>query len=311
MKSKYLAIAGAVTLLGLSACGGVGSGKSIDDIGARSEADTLSTYYGELYALNYWQDAYGDTTLRADEARKSYLEGVKKGLDLAKDNSNYNEGVMLGVQLAQQMAQFEKDYGVRLKPELLLNGLAYGMQNDSITDQGKVQQEVNMIMTRLGNAKDARDREAAGKALAAYASKNQYSCISPILYQREANGGEGELLKRGDRLGLSFKATDASGRMIPGATNRVVTVGRELHQPPYVAALLAMRPMETSQFATSAFEVYGLRCAQAGFSPDDIILFTITTGKLISKGETASEAPESEEAGTTPAQAKTISPAGK
>lgn len=274
---RRLLIAAGVCAVALTSCGGAGEGKSLDDISGATMADSLSFYYGQLYARDYWLAAGRDTTFATDKARTEYIKGLRKGLSMMSGDKAYDEGLVLGMQLAMNMRQFEETYGVKLSDGVMANSVAYGLRNDSTVDSMEVQRQIGQLMTVLEREKDAREQAAADKELAATAKSLGMKALNEHLYGKVINAGKGARLAKGTVVDVKIDMTAADSRKpldIPMPSQ--IEVGTQFANMPVGQALMSMTPGETAQFATTGHALFGPRCAQMRIEPTQVVLIDIT-----------------------------------
>lgn len=101
-------------------------GKSLNEMGQISLADSLLYYTGQLKAYEYLREAMNDTALRSTEARIRFLKGVRHGYDDMQGNDTaYNLGIRYGVRLAVRGKHFENEFGFTFDKDVLFRSMAY------------------------------------------------------------------------------------------------------------------------------------------------------------------------------------------
>ncbi len=256
-KMKILTFA--VGLLCFGACSGPGDGKPLSDYSGASQADSLSYFYGAMYADNYWRMSANDSAAKAEAARKKYLEGVAKGIGLGSDDKQYNEGLLVGLQFATGMKELEDELGVRLDKDIILNAMAYGLESDSTIDAAAMQQGLQKILQALGEKKDKKDAAEAG------------------LYGKTLKPGAGPLLKEDDVVKVDMSMASLSGKEVAFPMPSELRVGTEFKGSPLGEALTKIHAQESVELYVSAFSMFGRNCGRMGFEPNDVIKVSLTT----------------------------------
>ncbi|MDE7108871.1 MAG: hypothetical protein K2O49_02730, partial [Muribaculaceae bacterium] len=181
MKFKsFLTIAASGLLL--AACSG-NQGKSLDQIKDATPGDSLVYFFGEINGSQYLTMAQSDSTFATDAAKRSYVNGVKAGLNSFNPNDEaFNRGMHLGLQMARNISEFKKDYDVQLNKEVFIQGLVEILNSDSVKNMSDVQNAFNRIMTDFSNRKESIDKEAAAAALSKEAAKMKLAKVTDGLY---------------------------------------------------------------------------------------------------------------------------------
>lgn len=273
----------AIASMGLmSACSGNSSSdnkvRPISDYKNMTSGDSVAYYIGQASALDYWRIAETDTAMQTRESRDQFLKGMRAGLEGVRDNDAYNEGYYMGVQMAMQMKEFSEDFNTSYNKEILINSYTDGLKSDTILDAGKLQQEYTELVNSLNARKEAADKAEAESKLKDEAKKLKLQAINAALYAKAGKGGEGNLLKAGDKIGISITIKDASGKDIDRRDQPEVEVGK-MYAGPIAEALLTMKEGETRTFYTYASALLGRYYQRYGLKGKDIISFTIATSK--------------------------------
>lgn len=276
----------AVVLLG-SCSGADTEGKPLSDYKNATQSDSLSYYYGEMFASQFWQMNANDSDATSQAARKQYLEGVAKGLALGGKDKAYSEGVLAGLQIALGTREVEKELGVKVNTEMVQSGLARGLRSDSAVDVSKSQMEMQRIIQVLGEKKDKENNAKAEKALKAAASKAGMKQMAPQMYGKVVKAGTGPVLKQGDAVKVKISMTDSKGKDVAGQMPDVIHVGTEFANLPLGAVIEKMHAEESLDLLTSAMAIFGPNCSRLNMNPEDIISVKISTLGL----DTSSPAP--------------------
>ncbi len=269
-------LAPAATAILLASCGGPGEGKSMEEIPSLSQTDSIFYYFGELRANEYWQDAKRDSTLATRESRDEFMRGIQAGIDMAKSGKDaYNMGVFTGITIAMNFVEYEKQYEQKPNKEITLQGMAYGLRNDSIVNATEVQQAYYDLLTRLNAQKEEADKQKAGEALTAEAAKRKMQKINPNLYAKMVKAGNGAQIKKGDKVNVDFKLLKADGSDFGFPSPPQLEPGSSILPVLVTEALESMKVGETKQFITSAVGIFGATASKMGLDPKELILFTI------------------------------------
>lgn len=266
----------AVTL-GFAACGGPGNGKSLEEANPKTTADSLSYFYGQLYAANYWQQSKGDTTFLTESARAAYLKGLEKGINMSSDDEAYNEGLLVGLQLAMNCRSFNKQYDIEINKDLLVQSMAYGLRSDSTVDEASSNKALGEIMDRVEREKMQRDLKEVSAVIAPEAKKLGMKEVNDQLFSKVDKPGT-VTLKKGDLVDCSIVISVDGNQMdlpMPSET----TIGQDFNPTsPIAQAISTMKGGETATFATSGLALFGPRSEQRGVKKDQMIKMVITLG---------------------------------
>lgn len=272
IKAIFAASACALTLM---ACGGPGEGKSLSEIKNATETDSLFYYFGQIRANDYWQQAHMDSTFKSEEARSAYLKGLQEGINLGKEGEvAYNRGLLEGLNLSMNCEEFQKEYKQKPNKNIVVESIAYGLRNDSIVNASEAQAAFYQIMGRLNEQKLELDKAASQQSLKKTAASKKMEAVNDDLYEKVIKAGNGEMVKRNDKLNLSVEFKKLNGSDLGFPAPEELEVNSSLPEP-LINALLKMKVGEKAEFASTALAFFGQRCAQRGLEPADVILFTI------------------------------------
>lgn len=287
MKPIRLILA-ATAILALTACSsGPGEGKTLEETNPRTQADSLSYYFGAMYADNYWRTYANDSSATSSEARKQYLDGVGKGISLGEDRQ-YLEGVMTGIQFVLGIQDLEKDLGVKLDKNRILDALAYGLRNDSAVDGASNQQALQQILQAIGEKKDREDKKTGDEAVAKAAAKAGMKKMGDGIYGKVTKPGQGALLKAGDAVKALMTVTPVSGKTVNIPMPEVIQVGSMFRDTSLGPVIETLHANESVELMTSAIALFGNQCTRMGLDPTEVVKITLTTDGL-AKSETPSD----------------------
>lgn len=274
---KILGLCAAPLLL-LAACGDSSDSanvRTLEDYKDATPADSLIYYYGQLQADSYWQYARRDTSLNTRESRDEFIRGLKAGLDAAKENDAYNQGLYTGIQLAMEMKEMHDEFDINFNNTILVNAIADGLINDSIIDAGEANAHFREITASFQQKREEAERTKATEALAEAAKKNGWTKINDDLYAGKASApGAGATLTKGDQIALSMSMKKFNGEEIDRVTDRTVNVG-EVYAGAVAQALLTLKYGESRIFYSNAISVYGNYARRYGLKPTDILVITL------------------------------------
>ena len=282
--------AGAALLL-LASCSGDkkdGEMRTLADYDNVTTADSLLYYFGQLRSVDYWQYAHSDTVLETRASRDEYLKGLRAGMDAARDNEAYNQGLYVGVQLAMNMKEFAEDYNVKFNRAIVMNAIEDGLKNDSAVNAGEANRNFRMVLDELNRQKEENDRATAASTLSEAARAGKWSKISDNLYGGLVKTqGTGAQVKEGDFIGFEMQVATTDGADVDRRKQDRVKVGRMLPEP-VVEALKTMKVGETRTFYTTGPAMFGRMMSRYNLKPAQLLTLTLTV--------TPATAPKAEEA---------------
>lgn len=275
MKIKsFLSIA--ATGLLLAACSG-NQGKSLDQIKDATPGDSLVYFFGEINGSQYLTMAQSDSTFATDAAKRSYVNGVKAGLNSFNPNDeSFNRGMHLGLQMARNISEFKKDYDVQLNKEVFIQGLVEVLYSDSVKNMSDVQNAFNRIMTDFSNRKETMDKEAAASALSKEAAKMKLAKVADGLYGGPTDKKDGQQLKDGDDVIAKFELKTVAGKALDIPLPTSLKIGARNLPDQISDALKTLKSGETGKFITTANDLFGRRSEQFNLSAKDVIVMDIT-----------------------------------
>lgn len=275
--SKTIVAAGAACLM-LASCSGEKSGESgrtIADYGEMTTADSLLYYFGQLRAADYWQFAKSDSVLSTRQSRDEYLKGLRAGLDAARSDDAYNQGLYVGIQLAMNMKEFSDEYGVDLNRKIVYNAIEDGLANDSAVNTVDANRMFRKVLETLNVEKEAKDRETAMATLSEAAKAGKWQKISDNLYGGLVKTpGEGAVVKDGDYVGVEVEINDTDGHEIDRRSMERTRVGQSFPGP-VSEAISKMKIGETRTFYTTAPAMFGRLMARYNLKPSQVLTFTV------------------------------------
>lgn len=281
MKYIRLSVLAAGISVALASCGGPGEGKKLSEISGATTADSLSYYYGEMYADNYWRMSANDSVALSESARRQYLKGVEKGLGIGADDKAYSEGLLTGLQFALGIKEIEKEMGVKLNRDVIMQAMACGLRSDTAVDINRTQMELQKILQRIGDARDRRNEAAASEALQSVAKKARMTLLCDGVYAKIKAPGEGVCLKDGDHVKVEMTMTTSDGRDVSIPLPTEIMVGNEFHGTPVSDALLKLKPGEDVKLAVSANSLFGSNVVRMNLEPEDVVYIQIKVGEIL------------------------------
>lgn len=275
--SKSLLAAGAAILL-LASCSNEKKGennRSLADYGEITTPDSLLYYFGQLRAADYWQFAKSDSVLSSRQSRDEYLKGLRAGLDAAKDNDAYNQGLYVGIQLAMNMKEFSEEYGVDLNRKIVYSAIEDGLLNDSAVNTAEANRMFRQVLERLNMRKEENDRATAIATLSEAAKAGKWNKISDTLYGGLIKTpGEGPVVKEGDFVGVELEVNDTDGKEIDRRSMERIKVGQSFPGP-VTEAISTMNIGEIRSFYTTGPAMFGRLSSRYNVKPTQILTFTV------------------------------------
>ncbi len=264
----------------LSSCG-TPQGKRLDEISDASSGDTLLYYFGQIQASQYWKQAESDSSLYSKEARDNYLSGLRTALKLIGDDESYNAGIVAGVRMASNIRQFSSDYGIKLNPEVLLQSIAYGLEEDPLPGDDTNNEDFYRLLGQLQQSRNKADKENAKTALKEAAAQMKMTQLDSNLYYSVETKGIGAPLENDLTVEAEIHFSHDGRQVIVPLPSRI-KVGATSNPPVLNKALLSMTEKETANFITTAHAIFGNRCGQHHLKPKDIVRFNIKLGRILS-----------------------------
>lgn len=267
--------------IGLTGCGGSGSGKDVAELGNATRSDSLSNLFGQTYAEDYWRMAQADSASFAGaKAKDDYRRGIEKGLELAGGSEAYIQGLKAGIEVMSYSRQrLEKDFDVKIDPKAMLAGLDYGLKSDSAVNVEEVQQLLNELQTRLNIEKAKRERAESEVALNAYLASHEAGQRVDNFYIKVLSRGEGEPLAEGTVMNVDVAVANAvDGKLLPVSLPRQFRVGSTINGIQAKTLLGDVRAGERVEVTTSGLDFFGNRCARYDVDPAAVIKVMISVG---------------------------------
>lgn len=280
-KTVYTILASALLL---TSCG-PDKGRELSDMSDPTTADSLLYYYAQLRAHEYWDEAENDTSLRSEEARRQFLDGLRTGMEAIKSSGKddvYNEGVRLGIRMATNMQNLANLYGLDLDKEVMLESFENGLASQKEFPVTDYQNEFYRLLGVLKKQEIKREKEQSHVTLIEEARKRHMSKIADNLYYAVIRKGSGPYAHNGDALYVSIIYQRADGEDLGMPSPEMVTIGAP--GVPFVLNEAYSRLTEgsTIAFATTAEAVFGSRTEIMGLRQSDVIVITITLNDIVS-----------------------------
>lgn len=274
----------------LVACGkkGVSSMKEISSLSDFSDyedltaADTMMYYFGQMQAVNFWQDAESDTMLRSEAARKAFMEGFRAAMAIDTDDSAYNKGLQLGLRLALRLREFNQRYGTDFSEEVLAASLQNFLKNNNVVDSlAEAQKGFYAIKDRFEYNTAKKEVENAKGMLAKYGKEKGFKMISDTLYGVDLTPGSGSLIREGDRIAVEVSVSTLTGKeVVTRQFPDSITLGEGRVPPVVREAIYTMKNGQTCQFMTTPRTLLGKRYNNVYHLPsDEPLIFTVKAGQ--------------------------------
>ena len=260
-------------------------GRELSDYNNASTGDSLLYYFLQLKALEYWNNAVRDTTLRSPEQREKFLRGVEKGISLVTDDDNYNKGLRLGVRLANNLRDFEKKYEVDLNDEIMIASLRNGLAEGNDPPGMNEQREFYRLLDKMKNELKKRKRADADKALSEESAKRGMKAANEKLYYKYIRQGQGEYAKPGDLISIALDYENVNGDNLGLPSPITVTVGAEEVPKVMDAAYQMLNRGAIATFATTAYSLFGSRTGNMGLEDNDIVFVSMILNDIITPSD--------------------------
>lgn len=269
-----------LTAAGSVSCG-PDRGKSLNEMGHVSLADSMLYYTGQLKAYEYLREAMNDTALRSTEARIRFLQGVRQGYDDMQGNdSAYNLGIRYGVRMAVRGKHFENEFGFTFDKDILFQSMAYALLQEKDIDELAVQDKLYDVLHKLQAQQAGSVHRQAHQAVRAEAAKLGMKRLEDGLYYKELTPGAGPSATTGSVLSLQVNYSRPDGESLGMSSPQEVTVGNHETAPVLNEIYCRMRQGEHARFLTPAFRLYGNRCEFIGLKPADPVLIDIQVFRI-------------------------------
>lgn len=208
MKIKVLALSAMSAVL-LASCSGSSDKCALTD--KSTPVDSLSYTFGQMAGMQRAVTFEQDSTLKSDKAKGAFNEGFNDGFKLLKgDNEAYNQGLLLGLQLAMQMQDMNKNNGVQLNRDLVLNGF-----NTTVPDSVDPR-EYQKIQEKAGRLFSAVMGEKVKGKVEELAKKGKYQNKENVYYIVN-RPGKGANLTNGQQAVIRFNIMDKDHKeLVPG-----------------------------------------------------------------------------------------------
>ncbi len=294
MKLKLFTAGAVASLLLFASCdGGNVTGKDIKEAGVSNTTDSASYYEGFAAAYMYQQWAQQDTTLKTDAGRADFIKGMRAAMALVDGKSDaYISGLATGVQMGMNNREIKDFLELNVNNNLLVTGLAYALQNDSImNDPQMLMQPFQTLIQRVTQEKLHEYHVAAVKEMASLAKKG-YVARGEDMMAKVSQPGSGDALKEGDRVQVKLQLKEMNGKAVNLPLPEEVVVGRSFgFDSPMSKAIATMKLGETATFAFPAVDMFHERTKQQGFDKNSVLLFEVSAISLVSSEPANNAAP--------------------
>lgn len=279
MKLTHVVMAGACALLILPACNN-DKGKPISQLNGLNTGDSISYYLGESLAGQYYQYAHQDSTLGGQAARGEFLEGFLDAQEMANSDSEaYKRGFMMGVQSIGMFSQMQKNWDVKINPNYLRQGFNYASKSDSVIDQSKAQQALNIIGARMEAKRRAQSEADAKNAVNEAAKKlgGFKDMGENVMMKITKTVASGENFKNGDAVEFAMLVKNAKGEDVSMLSNPKAQgeIGKNFPvESAMTKVIMSMKPGEEATLLIPSELLLGGRADQFGYTSKDV--FTVT-----------------------------------
>lgn len=273
----------AILLFQMAACHS-DQGRPISEMTDMNAVDSMIYYYGQMRAHDFARLATADTFLRQPENKEAYLKGLRDGFKLIEgDDEAYNLGARAGLSIALAAKRFERQYDAKPDHKLLLRSIEYGIYNqDSLRDlELSDQKKLSTLLRKLSIQQRQNDIKAAQEAVAQAAKKLGMTRVGPSLYSRMLKKSDGVQISKGMTIVADVDYSRLDGNDLGMPNPEELTVGSEGMPDVMTRAYSSLCDKESAEFITSAYEIFGERCAIIDLDPEDVILIKISINDCI------------------------------
>jgi FKBP-type peptidyl-prolyl cis-trans isomerase len=199
----------ALAPLAAAPTGGAPAAKSITEAAPKTQADSISYYFGTQISEYYDSMCEDDPSLKTPGAKQEFLKAFNDAISQLEDKTNaYITGYNAGVQVLLKGVQLDKYFDIHLNPGMVGYGIAYALSDN--TDRTKIQSEGMQYLDNIFSAEPniyyAKEQEAeTPEPHPSLAKYNAAFFSKPGNYKTTPSGLQYVIIKEGN--GESPKAT--------------------------------------------------------------------------------------------------------
>ena len=242
----------ALAPLAAAPTGAAPAAKSITEAAPKTQADSISYYFGTQISRFYDSMCDSDPSLKTQANKQEFLKAFGDALShLDNKNNAYISGYTAAVQMLLQGAEFHRELGIKLNPAMASYGLAYALSNDAtrkdITDRGLkyIQNVLTAITARQQKAETPDPHPSLAKYNAAFFSKpGNYKTTPSGLKYVIIKEGKGESPKATGNVTVNYEGMLLDGSVFDSSFERGEPIAVPLDKviPGWTEGLQLMKP---------------------------------------------------------------------
>ena len=232
--------------------GAAPAAKSITEAAPKTQADSISYYFGTQISRFYDSMCDSDPSLKTQANKQEFLKAFGDALaHLDNKNNAYISGYTAAVQMLLQGAEFDRELGIKLNPAMASYGLAYALSNDAtrkdITDRGLkyIQNVLTAITATQQKAETPEPHPSLAKYNAAFFSKpGNYKTTPSGLKYVIIKEGKGESPKATSNVTVNYEGMLLDGTVFDSSFERGEPIDFPLDKviPGWTEGLQLMKP---------------------------------------------------------------------
>lgn len=242
----------ALAPLAAAPTGAAPAAKSITEAAPKTQADSISYYFGTQISRFYDSMCDSDPSLKTQANKQEFLKAFGDALaHLDNKNNAYISGYTAAVQMLLQGAEFHRELGIKLNPAMASYGLAYALSNDAtrkdITDRGLkyIQNVLTAITATQQKAETPEPHPSLAKYNAAFFSKpGNYKTTPSGLKYVIIKEGKGESPKATGNVTVNYEGMLLDGSVFDSSFERGEPIAFPLDKviPGWTEGLQLMKP---------------------------------------------------------------------
>lgn len=242
----------ALAPLAAAPTGAAPAAKSITEAAPKTQADSISYYFGTQISRFYDSMCDSDPSLKTQANKQEFLKAFGDALaHLDNKNNAYISGYTAAVQMLLQGAEFDRELGIKVNPAMASYGLAYALSNDAtrkdITDRGLkyIQNVLTAITAEQQEAETPVPHPSLAKYNAAFFSKpGNYKTTPSGLKYVIIKEGKGESPKATSNVTVNYEGMLLDGTVFDSSFERGEPIDFPLDKviPGWTEGLQLMKP---------------------------------------------------------------------
>ena len=164
---------------------------------------------------------------------------------------------------------------------MLVTGLLYGMQGDSVINELQVQDDFFAILDRMRGKREREARAEVAEILRREGKAHQLTRINDSLYVKLLSPGKGPDAKVGDVVYARIDYIHSNGDDLGIPSPEQLKVGAAGMPQVLTEAFCHLAQGESARFYTSALALFGRRADALGLDPEDLVIVGITLNDIV------------------------------